>query len=704
MRLTHVELENYRAHKHTKVPLEQFGCLIGENNAGKSSVLHAIQFVLDDKKLTPDDYRDPECPVTVRLRIEGIGEEDLLRVDESHRERVREMLRDGALTIVRSQAPEAKAVSEYMKLIPRDKSWHESELESAMKGKKGADLRQAVIDFNPKVGERLSEKPTQQEAKDILAEDIRGLSRDELEETPAPYPTGIAQGVKPLLPSVIYVEAVKEASVEAKATGSSAFSRLLELLLNEVSNEFSDITNTFRSISEKLNCLGTEKGSEDDNRLGAVKQIESTIERFIRESFPGVSLQMYVPAPTLSTLLAGTELLVNDGHSSSISNKGDGLKRTVVFALLRAYATLRGSGLNAESSRDNDSSQVTPAPSYILLFEEPELYLHPRAQRQLMEALATFSNEHQVLVTTHSPGFFRPDTQGFTRLKKTKDGVSALSVALKDFKDRDAYQIIQHENNEAAFFSDSVVLVEGDSDTFTYPHLAKLIEPSWDDVAKNIMFVKINGKGNINRYKQFFEGFNVPIHVITDLDALVDGFRQLTDDPDLQRKQSELLALVNKQNSGISEPKSSKVKKITGRRHVSHLWVEAQQHLAKWRESPTESVADDLTKTLEELFAEGNKDSRLKALQNPSDQKIVNARDSLISDLAQNNVYVLKRGALEDYCKTTIGRDKVESAIGFCKETTHLDDLRKRHGADADDVVKELSDIFSRIYISDSLR
>src|SRR5699024_7096052 len=109
---------------------------------------------------------------------------------------------------------------------------------------------------------------------------------------------------------------------------------------------------------------------------------------------------------------------------------------TVLFALLRAYASIRSTGLNDETRSDS------PRPCYVLLFEEPELYLHPRAQRQLMAALGTFSDEHQVLVTTHSPSFFRPGTHGFARLQKTEDGVSAHSVDLT-LGLRDAYQLVQ---------------------------------------------------------------------------------------------------------------------------------------------------------------------------------------------------------------------------------------------------------------------
>ena len=691
MRLTQVRIKNFRAHSNTDLPLPQLGCLIGENNAGKSSVLHAIQYVLEDKKLSAEDFRNPELPASVELSIEGIDEEDLRRVNETHRDRVREMLRDGVLTIVRTQEIDGKAESRYLKLGPRDPSWSHESLTSAIKGKKGARLRQAVVELLPPMEAALPAAPTQQQVKDAWTELVGQLPPEELEETPTAYPTGIAQSVKPLLPSVIYIEAVKDASVEAKSTGTSAFSKLLELLFDEVADQFSDINDQFRSVYQKLNRSLNDDGLEVDARLEAVQRIESTIEEFVRASFPGVSLRMDVPAPTLSMLLSGAELRVDDGHEGSISSKGDGLKRTVLFALLRAYASIRSTGLS------DDTRLESPRLSHVLLFEEPELYLHPRAQRQLMAALGTFSNEHQVLVTTHSPGFFRPGTEGFARLQKTDDGVTAHPVDLT-IGHRDAYQIVQHENNEAAFFAQRVVLVEGDSDTFTYPHLARLINQDWDDIDKNIMFVKIDGKGNINRYREFFSRFKIPIHVITDLDALVRGFEQLTRDTETQAAHSRLMGLISEMISDTSEPNSKKVRSITSRRNASELWSAAQSHLSNWRDAPSDNVARLLDETLSELFDAGNGDAKLNELANPSSKEIASARDTVISSLAEENVFVLRRGDLETYCRTNAGRDKVATAIEFCEKITNLEALRELHGEDADDVVQELQGIFSKIY------
>jgi len=203
-----------------------------------------------------------------------------------------------------------------------------------------------------------------------------------------------------------------------------------------------------------------------------------------------------------------------------------------VFSILRSYVELKAQlapptpeGDPAPEPADTD---IEPAPaSYLLLFEEPELFLHPKAQHLLFDALRVFSKEHHVLVTTHSPMFCGPEATGtFVKLRKVSDPAIAPTpftkvqpVDLSDMAAKDQFQIICFENNNAAFFADTVVLVEGDSDFLLMPHIAKTIDPEWDVAKVPLLFARITGKGNIRRYRNFFARFGVRVPVIADLDC-----------------------------------------------------------------------------------------------------------------------------------------------------------------------------------------
>src|SRR5690606_38430725 len=70
-----------------------------------------------------------------------------------------------------------------------------------------------------------------------------------------------------------------------------------------------------------------------------------------------------------------------------MSHKGTGYRRLFMVAGFRYLA---------EKSKGNN---------IIYLIEEPETFLHPTAQADLLNALKELSNDNQVLITTHSPVF-----------------------------------------------------------------------------------------------------------------------------------------------------------------------------------------------------------------------------------------------------------------------------------------------------------
>jgi len=46
MLLKSLKIENYRALRAVEIPLSRFGCLIGENNTSKSSILTALSLFI----------------------------------------------------------------------------------------------------------------------------------------------------------------------------------------------------------------------------------------------------------------------------------------------------------------------------------------------------------------------------------------------------------------------------------------------------------------------------------------------------------------------------------------------------------------------------------------------------------------------------------------------------------------------------------
>jgi hypothetical protein len=326
--------------------------------------------------------------------------------------------------------------------------------------------------------------------------------------------------------------------------------------------------------------------------------------------------------------------------------------------------------------------QTTPSPaSYLLLFEEPELFLHPKAQHILFDALRVFAKEHHVLVTTHSPMFFGPGaTETFVKLRKVSDTAIAprpftqvQTVDLSDMTAKDQFQIICFENNNAAFFADTVVLVEGDSDYLLMPHIARTLDPSWDVAKVPVVFARITGKGNIRRYRDFFKKFGVRVAVIADLDLLVNGFDHIAHDNTVKTARDNLLKIVDDLVvPDTNGPFAKDAKSAHDSGELRGLWQRVKECQTKLHAGTCTQAEHDTA--VESFFAWQRKDDRLAVLKNSTDMQVVTLKHKLLEMLRADDVYVLERGAIEQYYPDTImGADKPSRAQDFCSKVDTRD-------------------------------
>jgi predicted ATP-dependent endonuclease of OLD family len=222
------------------------------------------------------------------------------------------------------------------------------------------------------------------------------------------------------------------------------------------------------------------------------------------------------------------EIYIDDGSRDLIENKGDGIKRSLTFALLQAYV---------QKQRERTADGVAQRP-LLFLFEEPELYLHPRSQKVLFDTLAAISSTHQVIVTTHSPLFFAPGvTAGFTRVAKEASAHKPVGVLYPidfalDRTSAEVFRLARFENADAAFFSSRVVLFEGQSDDCYLKHVARKLSLDWDFERKSIGLVRVDGKGNFSKYRRFFESFGMKVMIVLrPFRASTPGFKRLASPP-----------------------------------------------------------------------------------------------------------------------------------------------------------------------------
>ncbi|MFW2513521.1 ATP-dependent nuclease [Demequina sp. SO4-13] len=706
MRLDKLTVENFKSLRAVDLPLSKFGCVVGENNAGKSALLHAVQVFFQTgprRQVSRHDFYDLSEPIRIALAISNIDEQDLARIEnEGHRTRLEQAVKDGTLTLVRVFEP-GSTKKEQLKVVqrqPRDTRLSVSALADVGKGLRGADKRKALVEAVDGLDPFLGEKPTNDEVGRALEQLLATLGPDEFENQDVALGSGIDNSIDGFLPEPLYVEAVRDVRDDLKTTDTATLGKMLGLLLEEITQELDGYASSFDALRKKLSRVAGPDGTVVDERLGAVKAVEDLVQGFVRENFPDVSMQLDVPVPEVRTVLGGSRFVVDDGVQGPLEGKGDGLKRMVIFSLIRAYSALLNDGLGSPSPGKASTT-------YWLLFEEPELYLHPWAQRQLVAALAQFSSQHLVLMTTHTPAFL--DTRSlavFSKISKRQvleEGPpeSVLTpVDLQHLPLRKNFQMINTDHNGIGFFARKVLLVEGDSDAVCIEHLAHILDPEWDFDAAKIAIARVGGKSNFEGYRQFFTAFKTDVEICCDLDALLKDFDKLGASEQADELRVKMIDRLNEVASETSEPAPK-----TGP-NAGDL-AKSGNARAQW-ESIVEQFAGDsavqnydaLKVALADFFRFTRRDERLGVLAEAGDAQLRDRRDALLRQLREEGIYVLSRGAIESY----IGEDdrtseKVRAAVDWRDNTPDWDTASESLGEHSSTVSTELREIFGRLFI-----
>jgi len=673
-----LRVHNYRSLRDCTVDMSRFTCIIGQNNAGKSSVLNAIDLFCSNNKIPAADFYDESKPIRIEATLQGISNEALQRITPDHRRKIEPLIKDGKLTLARHYAMPG-ATPELLCLTTRPSDCRFHDLEDKLKGLRGISIGRALAEVLPEYPEYFSGVDTQGLAKAAIEELISGMPEGQLEEVYAPLPTGIPNSIKALLPEVIFIPAVKDISDEVKMKESATFGRLIGAVMERLQDtvHMGEIASSLENLNLLLNRAPADDGSETDERIPALREAESAVRTYLREQFPSIDLELAIPPLELKQIFSSARILVNDGVKGEVSTKGDGLRRSVVFALIRAYADLKQKPSSTEGSDASGESSAIQQSNYIFLFEEPELFLHPSAQRILLDALLKIAPEHQVVLSTHSPMFFVPRSTGaFIKMTKISscDGIpysKPISVDLeKPLHPKDEFQLLCHENNAAALFADRVVLVEGDSELCFIRHIAQTMRPEWDFDAKNIPLIKMNGKAGLKRYRDFFRRFAVDVHVILDLDVLLDEFGKIEAAREVGELRSRLLQEADRiaKSEGIDGIRTSNdAKSLVQSQSFRERFREVIQIIERCMMG--ESITPGERDKLDDLLWLSRASARYQVLSRS--EAGVSGKAELLHSLRVGNVYVLSRGCLEDYYPDGVnGADKVSRAISACKLIT----------------------------------
>lgn len=164
-------------------------------------------------------------------------------------------------------------------------------------------------------------------------------------------------------------------------------------------------------------------------------------------------------------------------------------------------------------------------PSYMLLIDEPEVALHPKAVRTASSYLYNLAKDPswQVMLTTHSPIFVNPfeDHTTIIRLTREKENPAPKTyisdtAIFSDVQKINLKLINKLDTNlSEMFFGGYPILVEGDTEFTAFEYI---LQTCRDEFVERPLLVRAHGKSTICLLIKILRHFKMPFSVIHDSD------------------------------------------------------------------------------------------------------------------------------------------------------------------------------------------
>jgi predicted ATP-dependent endonuclease of OLD family len=157
---------------------------------------------------------------------------------------------------------------------------------------------------------------------------------------------------------------------------------------------------------------------------------------------------------------------------------------------------------------------------FVLLVEEPELYLSPHAQRHLFRVLRALAQRgNQILYSTHAPVFLSVDRiEDLALVRHTRDAGTTLFQP-EPLAEAEAFRVLsEFDNNRAELFlARAALLVEGRTEKMTLPLVFEALGLEPDK--EGILILECGGKGNMPLFARICNACDIPYVVVHDRDA-----------------------------------------------------------------------------------------------------------------------------------------------------------------------------------------
>lgn len=345
--------------------------------------------------------------------------------------------------------------------------------------------------------------------------------------------------------SVVYIPALTTPGEQMKTSGPSPLRNMLNFMLKRVVSK----SPAYGQLGKAFEDLNAEARQDD----GFLSEISGPINTALDQWNVKIDLSVNPISPEdISKSLikyAFVDSMLGD-TAFDLDRFGHGFQRSLIYELIRIAPSFQD---KKEAEKKEYSPDFT-----LLLFEEPEAFLHPAQQENMAYHLRRLGAdaEQQVIATSHSPIFVGKSSDELCqlcRLQKSdgasdvyqlreankddiiKAGGDMLTVLkayvadddVEEEKKKRAQQLIdnapeeeialQHEkfrfqlwldsDRASMFFADKVLLVEGATEKALFNYL---LANHWHDLTKErVLVVDALGKFNFHRFLSLFACYGI---------------------------------------------------------------------------------------------------------------------------------------------------------------------------------------------------
>ncbi|MFC6674082.1 ATP-dependent nuclease [Marinobacterium aestuariivivens] len=464
-RVSCIHIENFRACRKVTLPLDSYTPLVGQNNAGKSTILEAIRWVLKPSALKQTDFKSPNEPVVVAACVDGIDADVLgLIPHERHRQAIEPYCREGRLWIrVTSTGTSAKSTTQEV--------WQ-----------------------------------------------VEECPQEGVPEYWRTYPSGLPQAVTALLPEPLHVLAMHDIGEDlGKAKSGTTIKGLLDEIMKPLLAAHDELTTALDTIRSVLTTDG-------DQRSEHLKQFDSSATGALEHFFPGLALDLDLQVVDVKEFFKAGDLHVTDtvsGDRRRFDQMGTGAQRAIQMALIRYLADVRRAEDDLLSRRLLliDEPELYLHPQGVRRLREALNTLSTSGFQVVLSTHSPLMLNRDNAANTVIVGNTADD--GVTARKPLRQAVhEAIEGA-----ESQSQTLFELGNLVDIYFADRVVLCEGKTDRRLLPLAYERLYQRSPDL-DHITFVSVGGCNNFAKALSVLRAMDIRACAIADLDFAYNHARR----------------------------------------------------------------------------------------------------------------------------------------------------------------------------------